>query len=133
VDLVDHSGNPFAYSPKNKFGVTAQVHLPVDPALGSPYFTATWYEQSKVWFSDLSDEEPFSAQGTYDLVNLRLDWTNVLSSNFDASAFVDNLTDRTYKVSENAYLHLLGTSAAIYGPPRMFGLELRYSFGAGGN
>ncbi len=132
TNLLDHAGNPFAYTPRNKFGVTAQVHLPVDPALGSAFFTTTWYEQSRVWFSDFSDEEPASSQGTYDLVNFRLDWTNVLNSNFDASAFVDNATNRTYKVSENAYLHLLGTSAAIYGPPRMFGLELRYSFGAGG-
>ena len=132
VDPLNHAGNPFAYSPRHKFGATAQVHLPVDASYGSPYFTATWYEQSKVWFSDLSDLEPGASQGTYDLVNLRLDWNNVMGSSLDASAFVDNVTDRTYKVAENALLHLTGTSASIYGPPRMFGLEVRYSFGAGG-
>ena len=98
--------------------------------LGSPVLSASWYEQSKVWFSDFSDIEPDAFQKSYDLVNVRLDWNNMFGSAFDAAVFVNNATNETYKVGANALLHLTGTSASIYGPPRMWGIELRARFGA---
>lgn len=153
VNPIDHAGNPFAYTPKSKFGITPRLHIPIDPGLGSPYISATAYWQSKEWFTDLSDIEttcgafvqppvlgapytclapagqrPFAK--SYALVNLRLDWDNFLGQPFDLSAFVNNATDKTYQVGANALLHLTGTSASIYGPPRMWGIELRYRFGA---
>jgi iron complex outermembrane recepter protein len=136
----DHQGAPFAYTPKNKVGVTGRFHLPVDGSWGRPYVTATWYWQSKVWFTDLSkvtatsanpyDYEPDAYQSDYGLINLRLDWDSFLGSSFDASAFVNNVTNKTYKVGANALEHQIGTTASIYGAPRMVGLELRYRFGA---
>ena len=54
----------------------------------------------------------------------------MLGSSFDASAFVNNVTNRTYKVGANALEHEIGTTASIYAAPRMFGVELRYRFGA---
>jgi hypothetical protein len=35
-------------------------------------------------------------------------------------------------VGADALLHLTGTSATIYAPPRMLGIELRYRFGVEG-
>ena len=130
VGTADHAGNPFAYTPKSKFGVHARFHIPVDPAWGTPYLSAQWYTQSKVWFTDLSDEEPDAFQNSYNLVNLRLDWENVGGSAFDAAVFANNVGNTTYKVAANALEHLTGTTASIYGEPRMFGIELRYRFGA---
>ena len=132
INPLDHKGDPFAFTPKHKLGFTGRYHLPVDSALGTPYLTATWYWQSKVWFTDLADLEPQAFQADYGLVNLRLDWNSFLGSSFDASVFVNNLTDRTYKVGANAMEHLTGTTSSIYAAPRMFGVELRYRFGAGG-
>jgi len=130
INLLDHKGDPFAYTPKHKLGVTGRYHLPIDSSLGMPFVTATWYWQSKVWFSDLADLEPQSFQADYGTVNLRLDWDSFLRSSFDASVFANNLTDRTYKVGANALQHLVGTGSSIYAAPRMFGVELRYRFGA---
>ena len=130
VNPLNHKGDPFAYTPKHKLGLTGRLHLPVDSALGTPYLTATWYWQSKMWFTDLSDFEARAFQADYGLLNLRLDWNNYLGSAFDLSLFVNNLTDRTYKVGANALEHLTGTTASIYGAPRMWGAELRYRFGA---
>jgi iron complex outermembrane receptor protein len=132
INPLDHKGDPFAFTPKHKLGFTGRYHLPVDSALGTPYLTATWYWQSKVWFTDLADLEPQAFQADYGLVNLRLDWNSFLGSSFDASVFVNNLTDRTYKVGANAMEHLTGTTSSIYAAPRMFGVELRYRFGAEG-
>jgi iron complex outermembrane receptor protein len=140
LGLDNHMGAPFAFTPKHKLGVTGRFHLPVDGSLGMPYLTATWYWQSRVWFSDLSkinagsanpfDVEPDAFQSDYGIVNLRLDWNSFLGSSFDASVFVNNLTDRTYKVGANALEHQIGTNASIFGAPRMWGVELRYRFGA---
>ncbi len=130
VNPLDHKGDPFAFTPKHKLGFTGRYHLPIDSSFGMPYITATWYWQSKVWFSDLADLEPAAAQADYGTLNLRLDWNSFLASSFDASVFVNNLTDRTYKVGANALEHLTGTTSSIYGAPRMWGVELRYRFGA---
>ena len=133
TSVANHKGDPFAYTPKHKVGVTGRYHLPVDSSYGKPYLTATWYWQSKVWFTDVSDEEPDAHQGDYGLINLRLDWDGVLGSSFDVSAFVNNVTNRNYKVGANALEHEIGTNASIFGAPRMFGVELRYRFGADAN
>jgi len=45
----------------------------------------------------------------------------------------NNVTNRNYKVGANALEHEIGTNASIFGAPRMFGVELRYRFGADAN
>ncbi|HEX3598539.1 MAG TPA: TonB-dependent receptor, partial [Lacipirellulaceae bacterium] len=149
---INHAGNPFAYTPKNKFGITPRFHIPIDHAFGTPVLSASVYWQSSEWFTDLSDiettcsefvqpaalGEPYTClagagqapkQGAYTLVNLRFDWDNFMGSPFDLSLFATNVTNKTYKVADNSLLHLTGTSASIYGEPRMFGLEARIRFG----
>jgi hypothetical protein len=42
---------------------------------------------------------------------------------FDASFFLNNAFDKTYAVGADALLNLTGTSATIYAPPRMWGVE----------
>ncbi len=129
------AGSAFAYTPRNKFGITPRFRIPVDSALGAPSISGTLYWQSTEWFTDLGAEEIAQygqppEQKDYMLVNFRADWDNVLGYPVDASVFVTNAFDRTYKVGADAYLNELGTSASIYGPPRMWGVELRYRFGA---
>jgi iron complex outermembrane receptor protein len=150
---LDHAGNPFAYTPENKLGVSPRFHIPIDASLGAPFLSAQLYWQSSEWFTDLSDIEttcgafvrpaqagaPYTClagagqgpeQKDYALVNLRFDWNNFLGKGFDAGAFVNNAFDRTYAVGADALLHLTGTNAMIYAPPRMWGVELRWRFGA---
>jgi len=153
VNPLDHKGDPFAYTPKNKLGFTPRLRIGLDPSVGTLYLSGTLYWQDEVWFTDLSDIEttcsafsrpafvggPYTClapggdaprQRSYTLVNLRADWDNMFGSPFDAAVFVNNVTDETYRVGANALIHLTGTSASIYGPPRMWGIELRARFGA---
>ncbi len=130
LNPIDHVGNPFAYTPANKFGLAANLHLPVDPSLGAPTLSVRWYHQSRIWFTDLADEEPDGSQGAYSLVNLRFDWNNFLGSCADLGFFVNNVGNETYKVGGNPIENLTGTDSSIYAPPRMFGAELRFRFGA---
>ena len=129
LGILNHSGNPFAYTPANKFGVTAHLRFRIERQLGVPVFSISWYHQSRVWFTDLSDEEPDGSQGSYSLVNLRLDWNDVMGTSADLGFFVNNVADQVYKVGGNPLEHLTGTDSSIYGAPRMWGVELRYRFG----
>jgi iron complex outermembrane receptor protein len=129
------AGSAFADTPKNKFGITPRFHIPVDPSLGVPYVSATLYWQSKEYFTDLGSQEVAEVgqspvQKDYTVVNFRVDWDNFLGHPFDASVFVNNAFNKTYAVGADALLNLTGTSATIYGPPRMWGVALRYRFGA---
>jgi iron complex outermembrane receptor protein len=144
------AGTPFSDTPQNKLGIQPRLHIPVDPALGSPFVGATVYWQSSEWFTDLGSLETTCGafnpatyqclapagqqpkQGAYWTANFRLDWDNFLGEPFDASFFVDNAFNETYQVGANPYLHLVGTNASIYAPPRMWGVELRYRWGADG-
>jgi iron complex outermembrane recepter protein len=129
IGVLNHTGNPFAYTPMNKFGVTAHLRFRIDRALGVPVFSVSWYNQSRVWFTDLADEEPDGSQGGYNLVNLRLDWNGFMGTSADLAFFVNNVADQVYKVGGNPLEHLTGTDSSIYGAPRMWGVELRYRFG----
>lgn len=124
-----HKGDPFVYTPRHKLGATGRFWIPVDPDWGKPSFSATVYYQSRVWFSDVADVEPDSNQPGYALVNLRLDWNAICGSNLDAAVFVDNVGNQLYKVGANPLEHLTLTTSSMFGPPRMFGLELRYHIG----
>lgn len=152
--FVDLAGAAFSYTPRNKLGISPRLHIPVDPALGMPYVNGTFYWQSREWFTDLGPEQttcsafalPASPAGgsytclapggqqplqkSYAVFNFRFDWNNFLGDGFDLSFFVDNAFDRQYQVAGNALLNLVGTNASIYAPPRMWGFEFRYRFGA---
>ena len=130
LNSLNHAGNDFANTPRHKLGLSARFNIPVNESYGEPSISANWYYQSKVEFTDLSDIEPHAFQNGYSLLNLRVDWDNVFGCPFDASFFMNNVTDEKYKVGANALEHLIGTTASIYGPPRMWGFELRYRFGA---
>ncbi|HWY14587.1 MAG TPA: TonB-dependent receptor [Rhizomicrobium sp.] len=153
LGALNHAGNPFSYTPQNKLGISPRFHFPVEASLGAPTLSAQIYWQSSEWFTDLSDIEttcgafirpnmpgaPYTClapagqppeQKDYVLVNLRFDWENLFGNGFDASVFANNVLDKTYQVGADALLHLTGTSASIYAPPRMWGVEIRYRFGA---
>jgi len=64
----------------------------------------------------------------YSLTNFRADLRNVKGSNVDLSLFVNNLTDEEYLISSGASTTSLGVGGYVYGAPRLWGVEARYSF-----
>jgi iron complex outermembrane receptor protein len=143
VNPTSLSGSAFGFTPKNKVGISPRFHIPIDPSLGEPFLSASVYWQSQEWFTDLQKEETVNPsdpchcefgqspmQKAYTLVNFRVDWNNFMGYPFDVSGFLNNAFDKVYGVGANALLNETSTSATIYGPPRMMGIELRYRFGA---
>ena len=66
----------------------------------------------------------------YTLVNFRIDWKNIYGSGFNAGLYVLNAFNRQYATGTDNQLNtLISTQTTLYGPPRFYGVELRYQFG----
>jgi iron complex outermembrane receptor protein len=65
---------------------------------------------------------------SYSVTNMRLDFNGVAGSSVDVGLFVKNLFDREYVATANATGLFLGLETDIFGPPRMYGLQVRYNF-----
>ena len=141
--LIDLSGNPLPRAPKQQFNATLRYNLPVPEAYGSPSLTLTGYLQSRQYLIPTAayravevaqamgivgvDRDTVS-QEPYGLVNLRLQWDEVMGSPVSAGVFVNNLTDEVYSQGGGANLFTLGTAFKLYSEPRMWGLNVSYEF-----
>ena len=75
-----------------------------------------------------------SRQKPTTVVDANLDWDSIGGSSIDASFFVTNLFDVTYKIGGASLINSgLGFNQRVYNEPRMYGVSLRYRFGASAN
>jgi iron complex outermembrane receptor protein len=121
------AGLPYPATPRNKISLTGRYHLPLDPALGDISFVASASHQTHEQFA--TDNSPFGDRAGYTLLDLRLDWKDVMRTTFDASFFVTNVTDKVYTLGITDLYNTSGTSSEVLGEPRMFGVQLKYRFG----
>ena len=63
---------------------------------------------------------------SYELSSLNLSYESV--DGWDANLWVKNLTDEKYAMFYLDAQAYFGTDSIIYGPPRTFGIDFRYSF-----
>lgn len=82
---------------------------------GDYYWTDSWQAQTV--------ELP-----SYELANFRFEWNDIVGS-FDAALFVTNAFDEEYATAPVALVPSLPVGTAIYGAPRMFGMDVTYRFG----
>jgi iron complex outermembrane receptor protein len=122
----DYSGIPLPVTPKNKVGVTAAYSYVFDAGTIRPSIDYSY--QSSLIFRATEPNDPFNVNPGYGLVNARVDWSNFLGHPVTVSFFVTNLSDKIYRVYLVGTYSGLGFSSSVYGPPRMWGAELRYDF-----
>lgn len=113
---------PFNFLSKETYTAGVRYQLPINAEWGELVFNADYYKTT-------SFEYGLRGYPGYDVVNARLDWNGLFGSALDLSVYGRNLLDNDYWVAVNASGDLLGLSAGHYGPPRTYGIELRYSFG----
>ncbi len=122
--------NTFPFVPQNKLSLNIRYYFPIDASLGKLSISGNWAYQSHFQFQSSKGADPLGIIGSYSLYDLRVDWQNVLDSPVDASVFVNNLTDTVYRVGGLAvFPGTLAFDTAVYNPPRMVGVQLRYTFG----
>lgn len=128
--VADFSCRPFQFVTPWIYNLNATITLPVPETYGDVSLYVSYAHVSKQATSPLADAlvEPGSVLESYGLLNASLSWNGIAGSNFDATVFVNNLTNKLYRVSNsNTYNDLL-TWTTLYGEPRMYGLKLRYRF-----
>src|SRR6266851_3619799 len=120
-------GIPFGYLPASKASVTTTYTLPLDAAIGEVGIGASYSYQSK--FFDAPAVQPLDYISGYGLVNINVSWNGIMRSAFDASLFISNATDRTYRVGQYSNYVSDGRITSFYGEHRMFGVDISYRFG----
>jgi iron complex outermembrane receptor protein len=125
--LGSRAGLEFPFVSRNKVSVTAKQEIPIPAEWGNLNFLATYSYQSH-YKGDSSYAAITIVQG-YGLLNLRLDWQNVLEQPLDVSFFVTNVTDELFVTKNFGLYDVFGVNAIEYGEPRMIGAQIRYHFG----
>jgi iron complex outermembrane receptor protein len=128
-------GGPLAYSPKNRVTVTGTYTLPLDESVGRVSIGATFTHTDRQFSSHAGDA--FAAQvganagllPATDLLNLNFDWNDLAGLPIDLSVFATNVTNEKYHVSSSQTMQI-GYESIVIGEPRMYGLRLRYRYGA---
>jgi iron complex outermembrane receptor protein len=123
------SSNPaFQYTPKLQYGITGTYHLPIDESYGDIALSATytWYGHE---YLSVQVGEIYPIMPSYDNLDIRVDWTNVLTYPVDLGFFMTNVTDNTHVVGGFPIYSQLGFTSLVYNAPRMFGFSAKYKFG----
>ena len=125
---IDRSGLPFLNAPEHtlNLGLAFEHRLPDNR--GELAILAMYSWQDRVFAGFVEDTEPGAILDAYGLVNLRLEWNQVLGSRFNAAAFVNNLRDEEYIVSNSPRYESLLRVISLYGEPRMWGVSLGIEF-----
>ena len=64
-----------------------------------------------------------------DLVNLNVNWNDVMGKPIDVAFFVTNLTNQIYPIAIGQSYNSAGFESLLYGAPRMWGFRVKYRFG----
>lgn len=129
-DGTDHTSDPLARAPEHIYSVSARYTLPLDASVGDISLQASYWHTSEYNPQDNVDAGNPVMMPAYGLVNARADWKSVFGSSFDVGLFADNLTDEEYQEPVFGLYSQIGFTSRTPGAPRMFGIDVRYSFGA---
>jgi iron complex outermembrane receptor protein len=125
--VISLADNDFQYVPVNRFSLTGVYHLPLDSAWGQVTLSGTYSWQAHEYYSPTSTD-PDAIVPSYGLLDMRIDWNNIMQYPVDASFFVTNAADTVHKSVVFANYASLGFAGSGYAPPRMFGVQLKYHF-----
>jgi iron complex outermembrane receptor protein len=121
-------GAPFPYLSKNKVSFSARYRLPFDGLVGDVGIMGIYSYQSSQSIAQ-TNETVYPYIPGYGLVNARIDWRSVYQSPVDVSLFATNLANKTYPIGQFDAYDSFGFVTRTYGPPRMYGVQVRYAFG----
>jgi len=118
----------FAGSSKWQQNLRARLKLPTPETVGKGALQLSYYRQSSFYGQDNLDTESFGLTPGYGLLNGRFELNDLGGKPVDLDVFVNNITGRKYSVFNYGLQYSIGFGAYVAGPPRMYGLELRYGW-----
>jgi iron complex outermembrane receptor protein len=142
VCLIDLSNSTFPAVPEHQGSVTATYHLPLADEVGEVSISGTAYFQTRVFHGTQGTRniEAFGpligvdavlnsqSRAPFERYNARVEWKNVYGRPVTLAAFVNNITDYNYAITNISVLQSLGTAVNLYGEPRTWGVQFRYEF-----
>lgn len=117
---VDRAGNQMTYAPKNTYNIGGEIEAPVAGVVG---FVRTEYRWQDTFYYDPANN-PINTQKGYGLLSAAMG-VRFGDDRFTAEVWGKNLTDKVYTTS---VIPFLGDRFATYGPPRTYGVRLRFSY-----
>lgn len=110
--------------PPYKYGLNARYKVTAgDAGTVSVWGSYTWQDKS----GDTVDVGGMIP--AFGLLTLGAAWDEVAGRPIDVNLYATNVLDKTYIVqAQSLYSFGLGAALATYGPPRMYGLRVRYRF-----
>ncbi len=134
---ADNSDMPFTFTPEHALSTVLSYTYPMEEA-GLIRLTATASYQDDIWVNSLHDSGDLEAhppsvrhalqQDSYWLASAKVDWEQVMNTNWDISLYGKNLTDEEYTVGGVMLYHSFGFSTKVFGEPRTYGMQARYRF-----
>ena len=140
---VDASDRPFTWIPKHSITSSLSYQLPIPEEFGEVSLRASLYWQSEMKLFDLHgpwQDIPFLSddatallnttlrEDSYTVIDYRIDWRNIFNSGADLAAWVKNANDTEYRTGGLNIINVVGWASYVYGPPKTYGLSLRYNF-----
>ncbi len=125
-ERIDASGNDVPNSPDHTFSAVLRYELPTWQAMGDEWRSHVQAEYSYIddIQSDIADN-PRRLNPSYELVNLRAGFDY---GRYEVQAFVENLTDESYRYGTNNLETYLSGAQASVGEGRRIGVSLRANF-----
>ena len=114
--------------PAHQINANVAWHLPIASSAGDLTAGANLSFKSRINLGSNTASGTGAVQPAYTLIDFRLQWDNVLSSNFSMGAFVKNVTNRFYRLGVIDIVKTTGIGGSIYGAPRTYGFTLGYKY-----
>jgi len=126
---ADLSANRLIGTPENSGGATLRYKHQLG-GLGEFVGSVSVYARSEMALVANQIQNPFNDSEGYETYSARLGLNNIAGYPVDVAIWGDNLSDEEYQVAAlGLYGTTLGYNSAVYGEPRMYGIELKYRFG----
>jgi iron complex outermembrane receptor protein len=125
---VSTVGEAMVFTPRNKVTAAVTLQLPFPESVGSVAIGANYtYTADQFSTYDRADINAGLLPSSQ-IVGMNLNWKSVVGSPMDLSLFATNVFNEEYVVTVNQSVSS-GFISRMYGPPRMYGVRLRYNFG----
>jgi iron complex outermembrane receptor protein len=112
-------------APHHQLGANLSYRLPLSESVGAASLNANVAYRSK---QHLDKNDVLATEPGYALVNLRANLDNIAGTGFGAALFVNNATDKYYRIGVIGIYNEAGYISSVYGEPRTYGLEVSYRF-----
>lgn len=127
LPIVDRSSEPFAEVPEVTYSLGVQYTLETDVGTFTPRIDYSYVDEIFMGLDAGAGQNPDQATfDDYGLWNARIGWVST-DGRFEAALYGTNLTDEFYYFGAAAVSDSTGNFMTSSGPPRMYGLELRYN------